>query len=352
MKWTCDLVIPVDRAISGWLSTSLAVMAVAVGANPAVAAGPGEIAVIFNASDPLSVATAEYYSARRGIPASHRIGVRFDGSHQELARETFEALRADVLARTPPQVQFYALAWTKPYRVDCMSITTAMALGFHPAYCASGCERTRLSPYYASSSRRPWDDFGMRPTMSIAARSIEGARALIDRGVAADGVHPRGTAYLVQTGDASRDVRAAGYASASRLVGDRIDVRIEKTPGLTGRTDVMFYFTGATKVPGVETNRFLPGAIADHLTSLGGVLTDSPQMSSLGWLEAGATGSYGTVVEPCNLPAKFPQPAIVMHRYLEGESLIEAYWKSVAMPGQGIFIGEPLARPFGPEVDR
>lgn len=29
------------------------------------------------------------------------------------------------------------------------------------------------------------------------------------------------------------------------------------------------------------------------------------------------------------------------------EMLIEAYWKSVAMPGQGIFIGEPLANPYG-----
>ena len=26
--------------------------------------------------------------------------------------------------------------------------------------------------------------------------------------------------------------------------------------------------------------------------------------------------------------------------------MIEAYWKSVYMPGQGLFIGEPLARPF------
>ena len=25
---------------------------------------------------------------------------------------------------------------------------------------------------------------------------------------------------------------------------------------------------------------------------------------------------------------------------------IEAYWKSVAWPGQGVFIGEPLARPY------
>jgi xylose isomerase len=27
--------------------------------------------------------------------------------------------------------------------------------------------------------------------------------------------------------------------------------------------------------------------------------------------------------------------------------LIEAYWKSVAWPGQGLFVGEPLARPWG-----
>jgi hypothetical protein len=33
----------------------------------------------------------------------------------------------------------------------------------------------------------------------------------------------------------------------------------------------------------------------------------------------------------------------MMHRYLGGETLIESYWKSVAMLGQGIFIGEPLA---------
>jgi hypothetical protein len=35
-----------------------------------------------------------------------------------------------------------------------------------------------------------------------------------------------------------------------------------------------------------------------------------------------------------------------MMQYLGGNTLIEAYWKSVAMPGQGIFIGEPLSSPF------
>ena len=112
-------------------------------------------------------------------------------------------------------------------------------------------------------------------------------------------------------------------------------------------TDVLFYFTGVAKVEGLGTLRFVPGAVADHLTSYGGELTaDTGQTSALRWLEAGATGSYGTVVEPCNLPQKFPSPPIVIGRYLHGETLIEAYWKSVMMPGQGIFIGEPLATPF------
>jgi hypothetical protein len=57
------------------------------------------------------------------------------------------------------------------------------------------------------------------------------------------------------------------------------------------------------------------------------------------------------VLEPCNFPQKFPNPGIVMSYYLQGDRLIEAYWKSVEQPGQGIFIGEPLARPFGAKLE-
>jgi len=111
---------------------------------------------------------------------------------------------------------------------------------------------------------------------------------------------------------------------------------------------VMFEFTGAAKVASIADNRFLDGAIADHLTSFGGILgAGVGQTSALDWLAAGATGSYGTSSEPCNYRAKFPEIGIVMARYLGGETLVEAYWKSVLMPGQGVFVGDPLARPFG-----
>jgi uncharacterized protein (TIGR03790 family) len=91
---------------------------------------------------------------------------------------------------------------------------------------------------------------------------------------------------------------------------------------------------------------FLPGALADHLTSLGGDLLGQGQMSSLRWLDAGATASYGSVSEPCNYWQKFPNPSVLLRHYLQGDTAIEAYWKSVAWPAQGIFIGEPLAAPY------
>jgi uncharacterized protein (TIGR03790 family) len=108
----------------------------------------------------------------------------------------------------------------------------------------------------------------------------------------------------------------------------------------------MFYFTGLAKVPYITRNTYLPGAVADHLTSTGGMLSGSDQMNSLEWIKAGATGTYGAVIEPCNFVGKFPNPEVLIHYYLRGNSLIEAYWKSVQMPGQGIFVGEPLAKPF------
>ena len=132
---------------------------------------------------------------------------------------------------------------------------------------------------------------------------------------------------------------------------DSFDVEVIHGDALRDADDVMAYFSGLATVQGIGSNRYRPGAVADHLTSLGGKLLGSGQMSALRWLEAGATGSYGTVVEPCNFPAKFPDPALLLTYYLRGDTLIESYWRSVAMPGQGVFIGEPLARPWPSPVE-
>jgi uncharacterized protein (TIGR03790 family) len=307
---------------------------------------PADLAVVINSEDPLSVEIGNYYIARRHIPDGNVARVRFDYQRDELPPEEFAAIQAGVNKQIDSRAQAYALTWARPYRVGCMSMTSAFAFGFDPRFCATGCKPTIGSPYFNSLSARPYADLHMRPAMSLAAVDFEQAKALMDRGIQADGTAPRGTAYLVRSEDSQRNVRATEYPLATTVVSRHFAVRNLTSPGVQDRPDVMFYFIGATTIPALTTNHFLPGAAADHLTSFGGMLTDSPQMSSLRWLEAGATGSYGTVVEPCNFPSKFPNVIVLMTHYLAGETLIEAYWKSVQMPGQGLFIGEPLAAPF------
>lgn len=305
-----------------------------------------QLGVIVNTRDPLSVEIGKYYAARRGISFQNVIKLGFAPGRAVLPVKEFEALKAWADEQALPHIQAYALTWAVPYRVECMSITSAFAFGFDHAYCAEDCRPTRPGPYFNSRARLPYAQLKMRPTMAIAAASLEDAKALIDRGVWSDGMFPEGAAYLLSTSDAARNVRSAAYPPTGQVLGERVRVRVLEQDALRDAKDVLFYFTGKTQVEGLETLSFLPGAIADHLTSFGGALDGHGQMSALRWLEAGATGSYGTVVEPCNLPQKFPQPAIVIGNYLRGDTLIEAYWKSVAMPGQGIFIGEPLAAPF------
>ncbi|MEZ5543413.1 MAG: TIGR03790 family protein [Pseudomonadota bacterium] len=308
--------------------------------------GPEHLAVIVNDRDPLSREIVDYYVARRRIPAANVIHVQFPPGGSVMRVQDFLPLRAEVLRQTPATVQAYALAWTTPYRVGCMSITTAMAAGFRKEFCAIGCKPTAASPYFDSDSHRPFDDFGWRPSILLAGTTLAAVKSLIDRGVAADGTHPAGDGFLMVTSDRARNARARFYQGILLLQSDRFRLHLLQQNSLKDRKDVLFYFTGLATVPDIDTNTFLPGAIADHLTSAGGQLTDSRQMSSLRWLEAGATGSYGSVTEPCNYVQKFPRPNIVINRYLNGETLLEAYWKSVQWPGQGVFIGEPLASPF------
>ncbi len=313
---------------------------------PKQALGPKDLAVIVNDDDPLSVRIGAYYQERRHIPARNMIHVNFEPGHPVMKVAEFKRIKAAVDAVAPKNVQAYALTWAAPYRVGCMSITAAFTFGFDRAYCAKGCKQTRVSPYFNSSSHAPWRDLHIRPTMAIAALDFAHAQQLIDRGVAADGTQPSGTGYLLITSDKARDSRAPLFPVVEKAFGRELNLQILHANFIEKRNDVLFYFTGLAHVPHIGSNRYLPGAMADHLTSSGGQLTNSRQMSALRWLDAGATASYGTVVEPCNYPAKFPNPLIAIGRYMMGETVLEAYWKSVAEPGQGIFIGAPLARPW------
>jgi uncharacterized protein (TIGR03790 family) len=305
-----------------------------------------QLAIIINTDSPASVELGDYYRRARKIPNRNVVRVRIPGSPRALSAAAFAELKQQIDSQLDSSIQAIVLIWTAPYAVECNSITAALTLGFQPDLCAHTCGASRVNPYYDSNSILPYKDYGLRPAMLLPTESIELGKALIDRGVQSDGASPRGSAYFLKTSDVARSSRARFFPPSGHLTHPPLELVTLNANSIENRQDVMFYFTGALSVPKLETLKFLPGAVADHLTSTGGDLLGGAQMSSLRWLDAGATASYGSVSEPCNYWQKFPNPAVLLKHYLAGESVIAAYWKSVMWPAQGLFIGEPLAAPY------
>jgi uncharacterized protein (TIGR03790 family) len=303
------------------------------------------LGVIYNLDDAPSRQIALYYAAQRKVPAENVFGIHLPDV-TDMTPEVFAPLRTQVLDQLPAAVQSLVLVWSRPYAVGCMSITSAFAAGYRSSFCESGCGRAPGNPLFNSDGWLPADTVGWWPAMLLPSGDPAVARALIQRGIAADASQPPGTLYLIRTADEARNVRAASYPDVEVMLDRRIRIEQKLAPIRGEVPDVIGYFTGAVQVPELPLLHFRPGALADHLTSSGGVLEGGSQMSALSWIVQGATGSYGSVSEPCNFLEKFPDIAVLFEHYTRGETALEAYWKSVVMPGQGLFIGEPLSRPY------
>ncbi|MCB5188061.1 TIGR03790 family protein [Methylobacillus caricis] len=308
---------------------------------------PENVAVIVNTDNEESVKAGEYYLQVRRIPAANLIRVSIPGSPKKLSAQYFSQLKQEVDAQLEARHQVIVMMWTAPYAVECNSITSAMTMGFDPEQCANSCAPAKHpNRYFNSSSLRPYADLGYRLSMLLPVQSFEEAKTLIDRGLASDYSAPAATAYFLTTSDKNRSSRAMFFPPSGRVAQRFLEIKNLKADSIRDVQDVMIYQTGLVTVPYLDTIKFFPGALADHLTSAGGDLLGSGQMSSLRWLEAGATASYGAVSEPCNYWQKFPNSAVLLKHYLMGASAVEAYWKSVAWPVQGVFVGEPLASPY------
>jgi uncharacterized protein (TIGR03790 family) len=334
-------------------------------ATPSSGLAPTELAVIVAEGDALSEAVGAAYVAARGVPAANLIRVKVSTASHSLSAADFALLKSDIdakLAAAAPGVQATLLTWAMPSRVvgACsMGITSAMALGFDTRYCnatpaTNACANTAASPLYDSESRRPQAELQVRPSMLLGATTLAAAQALINRGVAADATRPAGDGWLVRTTDADRSPRWTDFSTLPAAWGSALKLNyVDNSAGLpgdnalSGKSNVLFYLTGLTSVANLSTLQFRPGALADTLTSTGGFLpTGAGQMPITAWLDAGATASYGTVEEPCNFQQKFSRASVLIDHYWRGATAIEAYWKAVQWPGQGLFVGEPLAQPF------
>jgi uncharacterized protein (TIGR03790 family) len=327
-------------------------------AGRAASLGPHQAVLLVRADHADGLRVANHYRLVRRIPLENVVYLPYTGSAFECTWEQFDRLirrpTLEHLARRKLADRVFLWITTPglPHQVGQNSISSAIHFGeeirpvsepqLGPAGFKTANEyfdRTIAIDGLSVAPRRPLH-------MLLAAGTTERTLAMIDRAAAADGASPDGTVYLCE-GVGPRSSRKGSIPHAKALL-QWLGKPVAEMPGgeFKGKNDVLGLFTGEVSFP-ISANRFAPGALADHLTSFGGRLADGAgQMLCWDFLDAGCAATYGTVVEPFNYPQKFPT-ALVHGYYAAGFTAVESYWMSVKWPQQGLFMGDPLARPFG-----
>jgi uncharacterized protein (TIGR03790 family) len=178
--------------------------------------------------------------------------------------------------------------------------------------------------------------------------SVDEALSYLRRSARADGTQPAGTIYYMKNGDVRSKARDGAFVAAAAAL-EKLGVSAVVAEGTlpSARPDVQGAMIGAADFSWPASgSTILPGAICEHLTSYGGILTEGAGQTPLTeFLRYGAAGASGTVVEPYAIQEKFPVPAVQVY-YASGCTLAEAFYQSLAGPYQLLVVGDPLARPW------
>ena len=342
---------------------------VAVARQPALAGGGAyNTLLVVNAVSRDSRKLGEYYAKRHGLPPANVCLVHVDPHKPSISPDDFEVgIQRPVLEHLAReglagQIHFLVLSMDIPTRVNYYnSVTAALFYGYKPKPPdAPQCHIApdSLNQYFAAerayTATAGWNRTNMPIVFALTAPDLKTGKAVVDRAIASTETPAPADALfcLHGSGDTARNIRHRTYASATRPFA---------WSGASGATDirhletavpdrpVALYMGGRAYIPTnfPDAIRFIPGALADHLTSCGGMVPDPccNQSTVWDWFRLGATASYGTVAEPCAYEAKFPDPMIA-YWYWRGFTVGEALAMSVRNPYQGLFAGDPLAAPF------
>jgi uncharacterized protein (TIGR03790 family) len=195
----------------------------------------------------------------------------------------------------------------------------------------------------------------MLAVTSGRGNSMSEVRSYLARAASADGTKPEGTVYLMRNNNIRSRTRQWAFQRTMReLALSGIDGEIVEGVLPLNMKNVMGAVVGSANFSWERSgSTILPGAICEHLTSLGGNLRATAGQTPLTeFLRHGAAGASGTVTEPYAIQAKFPTS--LMHVYYgSGCSLAESFYQSVAAPYQLLIVGDPLCQPWAerPKVE-
>ncbi len=313
----------------------------------------GEVLVVANERDAASLELAEAYCRARALPAANLLALPFDDSINLKAKKFRESLMDPLLRswdRLHPHPRYIVLMRGVPYRTGNQATTAAImfdSLDPQPLPHGYFDESTAFDPDV------PWSGTRLRPATVLSGYTVADALKLIDNSQKHYPVKElAGTFYFCQ-GQGPRGVRnrqIPEVVEELRTAGARAEYREQSE--LRNERQMMGYFTGKTRVH-LGSNSFMPGALVGNLTSYGGYLLDERGHTSvLSFVRHGASGGYGTVVEPTNSSTRWPHLSLAAE-YAKGATLPDAYLRRLMDPSLGVVVGDPLCAPFSapPAVD-
>jgi hypothetical protein len=353
---------------------------------------PENAILIVDPTNPESLYVANYYREKRDIPAGNLVYLsptpasyaQFTAATLDGFLGSLENLRladhADYVI-LPSGGSFYTdapgLVSDGCFPVGRFSATAPFALARLTAQIQGGTlDSSFTNGYYrASNEARAFDSSvqwwggipvaaggqrlfiaGMLGYTGSLGNTLPEVLATIDRSVAVDGTFPAGTFYFMQTNDAARSAPRHGAfpAAVAAIVAAGGSAQHLMADLPLGQLDCLGVMTGLAD-PDIANPSFglLPGAFCDHLTSYAATFDSSSQTKMSRWISKGASGTSGTVEEPCNYAGKFAHARLHVY-YVQGLSLGESWYRSMGFaPFQSLFLGDPLTRPFAhiPSVD-
>lgn len=322
--------------------------------------------VVINQNSPDSQDLANYFCEQRCVPPENVLRITWTGDNRAWSDSQFSSRLLSPLLnqlnvrQLTNQIDYVVLSMDIPFQtISNGSVNSTTSALFYGLKAYGGSDPGVTNSYaqselvFAQSPPASAPGVSFLTTM-ITGDTLETARRLIDQGVASDGMHPSQPVVLEKTSDPSRNLRHLLFDNAIINVKIRdnsaiVRVNSDETSGQSGFFGVQTGLDKWTLSPGT----FVSGAIADSMTSFGGIIFGpNAQSNLLSFLNAGAAGSYGTVAEPLTDTQKFPDPQVYFYQ-ARGFSLAESYYQSVTAPHLGLMVAEPLAAPFArPGVGR
>ncbi len=342
---------------------------------------PFECVLIANRKSQNSLALANFYADLRGIPDENLVHIEIDEAlfaapytvgFNDFIDLVYHPVKNAIEERGLASIiSAWIYSTDMPIRVEMaedviMSIQGATLTAESPPSNDQVEQARYQSPFYAGPSPnqdslrstrsfdRFLDDVEDRhgyPSMMLSFTQPGGlnmlqSKEVLRRGKIADGSSPAGKVFFIITEDAPRSKpREWQFEPAAGLLVRSGVNAVVKDSIPSEQSEIIGLQIGIRRTDTASIGTFLPGAMAENMTSWGASFDRSGHTKATEWLAAGATASSGTVTEPFSLWPKFPT-AFFFHHYRSGATIIESFFQSILSPVQILLLGDPLARPW------